>query len=251
MLFKFIFPLAPFFHLYAKSIYEKLSWVLYYLIPYLAISYLFDVNLLAAIISILAIYSVYDIGYIYNNAETIKNETKPTLRYSSNELVFYEKNKLLIYFVKFFFAVIFCFLLSYYFSYNFTLWLFCLTLILIIFFIYNSIRSKINFYLQIFLTISRFSFPLFLLCNFTLNDFIFTIMLFPLPNFLERTKIKVNNFPYKIEDISKFRTIYYLFLLVISVFIYNMQKTDLWFLILSSYYFFYRSVYYFISFFKR
>jgi len=59
-----------------------------------------DFTVSAIVVSLLftaLIYTVYEIGYIANDTETIKHETNPAMRLTANELAYYERHKHLIY----------------------------------------------------------------------------------------------------------------------------------------------------------
>ncbi|ASV56070.1 hypothetical protein LJPFL01_2707 [Lelliottia jeotgali] len=252
MLYKFILPLGPFFHLYAKRPSEKISWCLYYLVPFASVAFYYGVNFYAILFAIALVYSSYDVGYIYNNAETIKKERDPTRRYSEMELVFYESNKFSIYLTKVFISIACAFSLSFLYHYDAIQWLILSSLIIIVFLIYNSIRGVGNFYLQLFLSTLRYSFPLFLLSGFNYELLLFSMLIFPIPNFLERTKIKKNNLPFIINNTERFRVFYYMFLAVLCTYLWcNHWLTNFWPIAAAAYFFLYRSFFYLMNAFKR
>lgn len=239
-------PLGPFFCLYAKTKKEKISWFLYYVVPFISIVFFYDVKFIAACIAILLVYSAYDIGYIYNNAETIKNEDNPTFRFTELDLQFYEHHKTTIYALKILISLFLAFLLCYLYGYAFSVWLLCIVILIGFFYIYNSTRGVSNFYLQFLLSFSRFTFPLFILTHYDLTAFVISILIFPLPNFLERTKIKKNNLPFTIHNTALFRFFYYLvLLLLVMLFSFIMKIWSLeWPIFICGYFFSYRTLFY-------
>ncbi|OAT17921.1 WbuO family protein [Buttiauxella noackiae ATCC 51607] len=249
MWFKFIVPLGPFFYLYAKSIKEKISWCFYYLIPFFSVCCFYDVSVFAVFTIIVMIYSAYDIGYIYNNAETIKKEIAPTLRFSVQELAFYESNKLAIYFFKIFISVGCAYILFFQYNYNFIILFAVILYLIIVFLLYNSVRGTSNFYIQFFLSIGRYSIPLYILTEYNVEVLLISILLFPLPNFLERTKTKKNNLPFVIKDTSLFRFVYYL--VVFTLCYICSSSLGMWSLSLSIYFLVYRFFYFLLDKFKR
>ncbi|HIF4732451.1 TPA: hypothetical protein ACX13R_003343 [Citrobacter amalonaticus] len=246
MWYKFIMPLGPFFYLYAKTSKEKISWLLYYVMPFISIVLFYDVKPVAACIAILLIYSAYDIGYIYNNAETIKREDNPTLRFTEFDLQFYERNKIAIYALKILISLFLAFLLYYLYGYAFSVWLLCIVMLIGFFYIYNTTRGVSNFYLQFVLSFTRFTLPLFILTHYDLTTFVISILIFPLPNFLERTKIKKNNLPFTIHNTALFRFFYYLvLLLLVIVFSFVMKILSWeWPVLICGYFFSYRTLFY-------
>lgn len=161
---RFLCPFGVFFHLYAKTITQKMAWVFYYAMPFFLLALYWGDSFFYVTIGLASIYSVYEIGYIYNNAETIKKENAPTLRFSDEDLCFYENKKVIIFASKFFISLLLAFLLVgeqkiiYFF-----LWVALFFLAVVVFFIYNSYRGIANFYLQLPLSVIRFSGPFVLL----------------------------------------------------------------------------------------
>lgn len=115
------------------------------------------------LIAILAVYNLYEIGYIQNDCETIKKENNPTIRLSSLELCFYERWKLFIYGFRLFLGII---ATIYFFSMGvdvmvlITYWL-----IVPFYLIYNNIRGRINLYMIFLLTAYRYVVPLLLVTD--------------------------------------------------------------------------------------
>ncbi len=219
----FFVPFLYFFKTRLKKLSSKLSWVLIYIIPILLIIFsTIAINvyvLLSISIYIISVYTVYEIGYIWNDAETIKKEDKPTLRLSKEELSFYEKNKKLIYSTRLSLAFVF----SFYFIntsifYLYVINIFC---ILILYFFYNTIRNRFNLPLHFLLVCFRFVTPII---AFTPVNFLWVILVFPLINLLERaseTRFSLIFFQnFLLSNKKRGRYIYYLILLAFC-FIFN------------------------------
>ena len=177
---------------YARhSIRGLLLFLVIYLIPQFLLMFFFANlrNLGIWILAIVYVIDLYEIGYIQNDAETIKKENNPTLRLFPKELKFYEKYKISIYS----FRILIAILLSYFFlflsSYSgyiigcvAVLWL-----LLPIYCLYNSIRSIWNFPLLTILTSYRFIMPLALcLLNVHLGLFLYAYFIYPFPTILQQ-----------------------------------------------------------------
>lgn len=131
--------------------------------------------------------NMYEIGYIWNECETIKKEINPTKRLSEKNLEFYEKRKTMIYIERFFITIILNFLLSFFISRK-SLILFSSAeiLSLIVFFIYNNVRGKITQLIYLFLSILKYTSVLFCFSeNLSISVFIAAIFVFPLVRTME------------------------------------------------------------------
>lgn len=154
-----------------RSKFGIIIWATEYLIPIIISLWLVKLNFEGWyywVLSILSVYNLYEIGYIQNDCETIKHESNPTLRVSSEELRFYEKWKCYIYGLRFFIGIL-CTI----FFLNFGARLvpvILLWLILPIYVIYNYLRGRINLYLIFLLTAYRYCTPIWLVCDIVKND---------------------------------------------------------------------------------
>lgn len=201
------------------------SWIIIYLIPVLLcfffVSPTFNyIALLKSFLGVTLIYNLYEIGYIYNDAETIKKESSPTMRLNHSQIQFYENNKRNIYNFRFFVAVMITFGLSFY--DGVLLFLFAAWAIIPAYMLYNSVRSRLNLPLHFVLVTLRYCSPVLL---FTGYDNIYIgfvmILLFPLINTLERC----TESRFKLDFLKEFflvnrksgRYIYYFILLVIGL----------------------------------
>ena len=111
----FFIPFMYFFQTRLKDKNKKLSWFFIYIIPIMIMIFggreWVGYDFFSFIIYILAIYTSYEMGYIWNDSETIKNEINPTKRLSELELCFYEEHKLIIYTFRFFILILLYFLI--------------------------------------------------------------------------------------------------------------------------------------------
>lgn len=185
----FFIPFLYFYHSRLKSITKALSWVFIYIFPIFTFSFVSDSNSLQdlawLLLYITGIYTIYEIGYINNDCETIKNESNPTLRLSKSELEYYNDNRNLIYIFRGVISFIIVLALSfseiaspYYVFVSYTG-------LLVTFLVYNSVRSILNLPLHFLLVLFRFS-SFTLIFNLGFDSFVATILIFPLINLIER-----------------------------------------------------------------
>lgn len=209
-----------------RTITRFFSWIIIYVIPvslsFLLVSPEFSyINIFKSFLAILLVYNLYEIGYIYNDAETIKKEISPTLRLNYQQLQYYENNKNYIYFFRFSVSLLITFALS---LYDRTL-LFLLASWAIIpaYVLYNTVRSRLNIPLHFILVTLRYCSPVLLFTG--VNDAyicFFMILLFPLINTLERcTESRFGLVFFKdlfLTNRKSGRYFYYLILLITGLF---------------------------------
>ena len=136
-----------------------------------------------------AFYSQYEIGYIYNDTETIKTENEPSKRLDTDEISYYESRKIQIYCIHFVCFLLF-FPLLFYIEEDkvFLLYAFCAMFIeILLFFIYNRIRAKKSLIVFFFLELFKYL-PFVNLQRVT--DISLTLlviaMIYAIPNTIER-----------------------------------------------------------------
>nr|UEO57264.1 hypothetical protein [Morganella morganii] len=246
-------PFVYFYKTRLKSIKKFISWMIIYTIP-VSFSFTFytgfnsDVipNLFISLLSITLIYSLYEVGYIYNDTETIKTEKKPTIRLTENQLEFYEKNKTIIYSSRIIVSILISFLLVLITSENILPFLFSTWMLLIVYYFYNTTRSLYNLPLHFILVSIRYASVSIIFGQSYLVLF-YLILLFPVINLLERTtesRFNISNIinkPFKNKTIG--RIFYYAILSLFSIFLFltNQSSIDYIFMIISLYYFIYRT----------
>lgn len=225
----------PFLYSYRtrfKKPIKFLSWFFIYLLPLFLITTLtavkFDTYLIAAfLLVVLNVYNLYEIGYIYNDTTTVRNETNPTMRLSEHQVRYYFDHRYLIYTFRLLLSVFIILVLYTYFSNAVDTKKVIITsvLLLLIFFLYNSVRGRVNIPLHFALVILRFScVPLvFYISTEQVELIVLTILLFPVPNLIERageTRFAYKLFQHKyFLNRDLFRNIYYLNGLILAVLI--------------------------------
>lgn len=238
----FYIPFLYFYKSRLKSIKKLISWFFIYIIP-IIISYLFlfqEKNIINIIIYLIGIYTIYEIGYIYNDTETIKKEENPTIRLSLKQIKFYENNKLSIYLFRIIFSFCMIFLLRNTIDLNLAICSYILLFVL--FYIYNNIRSIFNLPLHFLLVIIRFS-SFILVFGQSFKLFLLSIFIFPVLNLIERGgELRFGLIALQHEFFSnhdKFRMIYYSLLFLVS---YMMFGFYYWLSVVSLYMLIYRVI---------
>ena len=214
-------------------------WATEYFIPVFLVMALIDldsINIFYAIMLILSVYHLYEIGYIQNDCETIKRESSPTIRLTRHYLLFYEENKNLIYILRVLIGIFFSW------------WIYSITgnsvliismwLVVPYFFVYNMIRGRINLYMLFFLMAYRYCFPLCVYCAIVSSDYMWTILVlmlfaYPFPTFIEICADGKGNPPEKwtllflksFDERFVFRIKYYSFMLVICIVLFLLLNT--------------------------
>ncbi|MDK9728571.1 hypothetical protein KI701_10240 [Vibrio sp. D415a] len=224
--YKFFYtPFLYSIHTRFKSIEKLVSWVLIYIVPVLLLILMpngFESELVfLSFIYLTGVYAAYEMGYIWNDAETIKNEKKPTLRLSREELRFYEESKYSIYFGR----ILLITVLGggiYFFNKEISMYYLAnIVIILALYAVYNNVRSLANLPLHFMLVLSRYVLPIIVLSQASWASAAWLILVFPLINLIERCSEKRFN----LEFFSKFylankgrgRYVYYFIVSVLCV----------------------------------
>lgn len=208
----FYIPFVYYYQTRIKTFYKLLSWVMIYLVPiYLTVCYFSqsEINIIYFFLLIVAVHNLYEIGYIQNDAETIKREREPTLRLTHEQLNYYYSHRLEIYLSRISLSFIISFWLFMYYS-NAAIWL--VWCIIPLFFLYNKIRSRLNLLLHFLLVFSRFCLPIYCITH-NVKVMLLMILMFPLVNMIERMSEKRFEFNCVQKLISTrldlFRVVYY------------------------------------------
>ena len=165
------------------------SWSCIYVIPIICLLFLQNaqwnisiMNILFTLLVIVTVYNFYEIGYIQNDTETIKNEHKPTARLSAEMLGYYERHKELIYLQRMVQGLLLIFSL-WLLKAELTgciLFLFAMVLLLLVYQFYNHIRGHWNMILYFMLVSIRYCSPLLLFSdNLSWSLFVLALMVFP------------------------------------------------------------------------
>lgn len=229
------------------------SWLIIYFFPVLfSFCFFFDGNVFfpliyRSFISIALVYTLYEIGYIYNDTETVKKELKPTLRLDKKLVEYYEIHKILIYSCRFVVAIFLsCIIYMFYHSILFLAFAWSL---IPLYFLYNTFRSRINIPLHFLLVTVRFcSIILIFSDKFPFIPFLMMAFIFPVINTLERCSEKRFNLPYFeglfLTNRKDGRYKYYSILLCVSLALLanDFNQVNLVFVFFSLYFFLYRLV---------
>ena len=223
----FYFPIFFLYHTRQKSFKKFLSWGMVHLIPVCVLAMMqssFSItSMFISLLGVAMIYNFYEIGYIQNDAETIKNESDPTLRLNTIELSYYEIHKTSIYGVRLILGGILSYVLMRILPHP-QFFLICIFSLLLIYQIYNRIRNLCNLFLHIFLISIRFcSVQLLFFPDINWAILIGSFFIYPFANILERAsfpKYKIGFMRYLIGGKSKivsFRVKYYVIVLSIAI----------------------------------
>ena len=155
-------------------------------------------NILAYLALLFAFYTLYEIGYIYNDTETTKKEAAPTLRLSNTDIDYYEDNKIKIYGTRGGLFVLFA-ILGYFISTNSnTLIVYTLCLFeLLVFQIYNHIRGRMS--IPIFSLLEIFKYVPFAFISYEQLDlgmWMGILALYAIPNTIERLSFPRYNYQF-------------------------------------------------------
>lgn len=261
MKYKFFYvPLLYFIHTRISGTSKLISWLFLFFLPTFYIQYHFsNLSLTNAfwiyLIQLALVYNMYEMGYIQNDAETIKNERIPTRRLSDEELEYYEEHKGFIFVGRSFLAGILLYILDIQIhdSDGYVRFAVIILLITQLYFIYNVIRSRLTLILHFCLVCLRYlGFPLLFISIREIDPLTVIILLgvFPIINLVERASNKkfgirvlsgVNDNEY---SLSIFRLAYHFLLLVCTIGIVAFFRDELWLAVLVFYLFFIRMCYF-------
>lgn len=205
------------------------------------------------LIGLVSYVNIYEVGYIYNECETIKKENNPTKRLSQNPLDFYENHKFLIYTEHFVLTMVLNLTLLQFVSQK-SVVLFSVAEIisLLIFIIYNNVRGKVTQFVYFFLSFAKYASIIFIHSeNLSVSVFLAAVFIFPIVRTLEYKAhygkdSNVNVFfrkyiiKYDVSKITVFRVWATLILLCVSIVLYFLKITNLIPAICCAYIFLYR-----------
>ena len=208
-------------------------------------------------IAIILVLDLYEIGYIQNDTETIKNEVNPTIRLSDKELLFYESYKMVIYCWRIFWGMALSFVFYYYWDSSIYICaILCILWFLIpLYYLYNSIRNVWNLPLLTVLTSYRIILPT-LLCSssITFLELLYMYLIYPFPTLLQQLSmgkfgIKLSNhiIGFFIENYNNrylYRVKYYFLLAIVIFILISLNLIGIECLILPSYFFILRVILY-------
>lgn len=176
-----------------KSIKGAILWILDYFLPLMVLMSisLFRLDyftLFIGLAAILFVYNLYEVGYIQNDAETIKGEQNPTKRLSDKDLLYYERHKLSIYLIRIIWGIAFSYLFFQIIpSTFFIVVLILMWIILPLYLVYNSNRAKWCILLLHILTTYRYVMPVLLIMgNFDIFSIGIAYFMHPFPIIIQQ-----------------------------------------------------------------
>ena len=212
---------------------QKIAWFFTYLFPVGLLFFLIsnvDVTIinykffLVFVIGVTTIYTIYEIGYIQNDTETIKIEYCPTLRLPEEDMLYYEESKIKIYIIRII-CIIFFLIILYLFDIKIQKFGIILIILLLSFFLHNLYRSRINLLTQFFLSSIRYlSIGLLFIDVKVITDYCIFLLIFPVINIIEWFTKERFNLPFFIDMRSKIdimRVYYYSITIVIVLFYFS------------------------------
>lgn len=236
---------------------KAIGWFFTYLFPVgllffiLPMEYDILTKIALFVIAVLAVYTVYEIGYIENDTETIKSEKNPSLRLGEEDFVYYEMNKIKIYLFRVLLLFVFIYILHVLSNSNAFYFTISMALLLLLFKLYNGVRNRLNLFIQFFLSSIRyFSIMLLLLDKSHYVYLMIFLLTFPLLNFIEWTTKKrffitfMSDFNDRIDAL---RVVYYLIILIVGIIFFKNNLFFSEYLVLVSYYLIYRTLTYFLT----
>lgn len=264
MILKFYVPLlysleTRFAH---KSIIGVFLWILDYFLPIMALMFisLSMVNyftFLVGVVAILFVYGLYEVGYIQNDAETIKGEENPTKRLSNNDILYYERHKFDIYTIRLIWGLAFSYFFFYIYPYSsIIVVLILMWMIVPLYLLYNSNRSKWCIVLLNILTSYRYIMPVILVIGrFDIISIGVAYFMHPFPTIIQQavmSKFGVEAImlkKYILSDFSKryaFRVKYYFVMFLFLLVILLITGNNILYIFIPLYYLIYK----FLMFFK-
>lgn len=234
----FYIPFAYYYAVRLGTIPKLLSWALIYLMPtafYSAVGYngswgLFALNYF---LILLATFSLYEYGYIYNDTMAIRREKEPAIRLYEENFAHFARWHQWIVFVRLFISIAalgVLFMLNN--SNPHVQRVFAAVAVTGLFFaIYNQWRSRTNVWFYPLLVCSRYA-PFMVLYDGSWTAYILLLVSFPLLNALERFSMPKYRWPLMRSLIpeesakTRFRVYYYALTLVLATaFLYSRNES--------------------------
>lgn len=202
------------------------AWLVKYLVPVSVLGVMHpSYRVSCFVVGLLYVYSLYEIGYIQNDCETIKKESAPTMRLDRQSLDVYERNKGLVYTMRGLQILLWGLLLlwldvnPWMVAYGF--------LTLPVFLLYNKVRNRSSLFIHLLLLVFRYSVPVVVATNsFCPVCLGFMLLVYPLTLFVERSvkgkfgyrsKLLTRYVMHDYSERYAFRVKYYSLLFVITI----------------------------------
>ena len=224
----FYIPFAYLYSVRLRSITKLLSWLLLYILPtafYSSMGYTGDAWSFALqyTLVLIATFTLYETGYIFNDTLAIRREEHPSLRLTEDQTAYFFAHRWTILATRLFIAAACLGILStvHHTSYIVHLSL-SLVIMLVLFALYNRWRNRYNVFLYVWLVFSRFV-PFMCLAEHGAFDYMLLFVSYPMLIGMERFSMPsyrwglmgklIPDEPSK----ARFRAAYYCLALVILV----------------------------------
>ncbi len=257
---KFVIPFYYLTYSRLKSIPEKLSLIWIY--PLFLVVFLFGFyqvdtmpHLFLILLAFVAWMSMYEIGYLENDAMTIKKESNPNLRIPLQDINFIEINFGKIVLIR---LLIFMGSTSIFFFFNVwstkqIIWFVLIVLLVRLFFYkHNRIRSRWNILSYFFLCVCKYwVFPIIYLgFEYGLEPYWIILICFPILRTIEhavKPKYKIQWLKKWVGSLDNFRVKYYaIFLVMASLYSFGFSMTPIFFYSIAYYFLFRTGVWFLI-----
>ena len=223
----FIFPFTYFFKTRAKTFLHRASFFVFIVFPIAAlysdeINYnITSINVFIFLLGFIGMFSVYEIGYIYNDFYTTKFEEKPSYWISADDFNSVKKRILLIISSRVFLLFACCVCLRNICSFSIVPYLSVITVLYLTYSVHNSFRGRITIATNFVLQVCKYGAVLFLYQSIVISLYYSMLMIFVAPllraiEFMHKDRFDICVF--KKIDISKLRVIYYAIGSITSVF---------------------------------
>ena len=224
----FYIPFAYYYAVRLGTVPKLLSWMLLYLMPtafYSAWGYNGSWSLWTAnyLLVLLAVFSLYEFGYIYNDTRAIRNEELPAIRLYRRNFLHFDRWHGVILGVRILVSAAALSALYYLNANNERFWFVAASILLmcLCFSIYNCWRNKYNVWFYPILVCSRYI-PFLLLYELSWLPYLLLFLSFPLLNALERFSMPRHRWPGMRRLIpdeqskTRFRVVYYMLTLIFT-----------------------------------
>ena len=214
----FYIPFAYLYGVRLQSVPKMVSWLLLYILP---TAFYSGLTTLSYLLVLFATFSLYELGYIFNDTVAVRRETNPSLRLTEDQTAYFFAHRWTILATRLFIAAACLGILStvHHTSYIVHLSL-SLVIMLALFAIYNRWRNRYNVFLYVWLVFSRFI-PFMCLDPHSDLDYILLFVSYPLLIGLERFSMPAYRWSFmrplipNEETKAVFRVAYYFIALVI------------------------------------
>lgn len=232
----FFIPFAYYYRVRLQTIPKLLSWMLIYLLPVFWYSWMAATNINTAFIVtcfciLIAVFSLYEAGYIHNDTFATRKELNPTLRLAANNLSYFYSHYKSIFFFRLLYsslALTTIFIIDGLNKFS-VLTALSIAFVPILFFFYNHWRNKYNVFLYPLLVFSRYL-PFLLPYDPDCKLVLLLFFVFPFPNMIERFSMPKYRFRivryFLPRESSKtiFRTLYYIIVVAILSFVLSHEE---------------------------